>query len=99
MSFRCEICKEPQPVGHAPERIVTKTRKKDAPETSKPCTEIAEEKNCCPPCAEKALEAIKEYEEAVAAQEAKARELMAKYPDAPHAEPERPSDWRDRVSA
>jgi hypothetical protein len=60
MSFRCEICNIPQPMGHAPDRVVTKTRTKNYQDTSKVGIESVEEKNCCPGCAETVTESKRE---------------------------------------
>ena len=97
MSFRCNVCDEPQPIGHAPIRIVTKTRAKDAPETSKPCTEIAEEKDCCPPCSERILIAQRNLRIAQEEATAKAIEIQNRNFSNQPKYGERPSEWRDNA--
>lgn len=106
MSFRCNVCKKPQPIGHAPIKIVTKMRDKHYPETSKIGQEIAEEKDCCPACSEVLL--MKQRDLRLAAEEAEAKrieeqakaieEQTSNFNNQPRYG-ERPGEWRDGVHA
>ena len=91
MSFRCEICDKPQPIGHAPIKIVTKTRDVNYPKTSKIGKEIVEEKACCEPCA---------VAKQIAMDEAAAAKLEAQNKNfEEQASGDRPSEWRDKFTA
>lgn len=53
MSFRCEECNEPQPIGVAPIMVVTHKRSY----VPAPGSEIVKEVKACAPCAEPLIEA------------------------------------------
>lgn len=93
MSFRCNKCKEPQPIGHAPINIVTKTRDKNYPDTSKVGKEIVQEMSCCPPCSEVILLAQRELRLSQEKTLAKALEIQSRSFDNTPKFGERPSEW------
>ena len=98
MSFRCEICDKAQPTGHAPIQVVTKTRDAHYPDTSKIGTETVQEKNCCEPCAVTIQVALDEAAAKALEEQAKALEAQNRNFEE-QAYGDRPSEWRDGVTA
>ena len=95
MSFRCEVCKEPQPIGHAPIQVVVETRIKRYLGNDAIGVETVRELNACPPCSETLL--MKQREERLLRDQEAAR-LAAERKAAIGAESpylEKSSDWRD----
>ena len=63
MSFKCDVCNEPQPAGKCPVRLATETRMKSYFNTGSEGTfgwEIVREKNVCSDCAPGVRDAGKE---------------------------------------
>jgi hypothetical protein len=98
MSFRCEVCKEAQPIGHAPIQVVVETRIKRYQGTEAIGVETVRELDACPPCSEVLVmkqreeRLLREQEAARLAAERKA-EISAQSPYL-----EKPGDWRDGYS-
>lgn len=85
-------------MGHAPIKIVTKTRDVNYPETSKTGKEIVEEKACCEPCAVTIQEALDEAAAKALEEQAKALEAQNRNFEE-QAYGDRPSEWRDGFTA
>lgn len=96
MSYRCEVCKEAQPIGTAPTQVVVQTRDRIYADAGRICQEIAREVRCCPPCAETTRLKLKEAE--LLAEQLKEKELAdnAAAFNAPKFG-ERPSEWQSNV--
>ena len=98
MSFICEVCKEAQPIGHAPIQVVVETRTKHYQDTAAIGVETVKEVNTCPPCSEVLV--MKQREERLLREQEAAR-LMAEQKAAVGAESpylEKPGEWRDGYS-
>ena len=98
MSFRCNVCKEAQPIGNAPIQVVVATRTKHYQDSSKVGIETVKEVDACPPCSEVLV--MKHREERLL-REQEALRLAAEQKAAIGAESpylEKPADWRDGYS-